>query len=217
MLCDILGLESLSDEITSKLLASTDGITPSAILGPFYRENAPILPNGGSIVKVHESWAEAAVRDSAFITGRVFSGSKEPISGAIVDVWLSAPNGLYEQQDDAQAEMNLRGRFQTDANGRYSLYALRPTPYPIPSDGPAGRFLQLLDRHPFRPAHIHFIVSAPGFRALTTQVFDSRDKYITTDSVFAVKEELVVEFVPRERDENAKWTLEYDFVLGEDL
>ena len=112
--------------------------------------------------------------------------------------------------------MNLRGRFQTDAQGRYSFYCLRPAPYPIPDDGPAGRFLAMLDRHPFRPAHIHFIVTAPGHRALTTQVFDSRDQYITNDSVFAVKDELVIHFKPREGDKQAKWALEYDFVLGQD-
>jgi len=108
----------------------------------------------------------------------------------------------------------LRGRFRTDEHGRYSLYCLRPAPYPIPDDGPAGRFLNLLDRHPFRPAHIHFIVSAEGHRTLTTQVFDSRDKYITNDSVFAVKDELIVNFVPLEGNPRARWTLEYNFVLG---
>ncbi|KAL2258129.1 hypothetical protein VTK26DRAFT_8687 [Humicola hyalothermophila] len=110
--------------------------------------------------------------------------------------------------------MNFRGRFATNEYGQYAFYALRPVPYPIPDDGPAGKLLELLDRHPYRPGHIHFIVSASGYRTLTTQLYDDRDQYITNDAVFAVKDDLVVKFVPREGDPNARWTLEYDFVLG---
>ena len=217
LLCDIIGLESLVDEITSKLLATSDAQTPSAILGPFYRHDAPLLPNGTSIVQNLDpsvSWYDKAVEDSAFVTGRVLSNSGAPIKGAVVDVWHAAPNGLYEQQDESQPEMNFRGRFETDADGRYALYALRPVPYPIPDDGPAGQLLTMLDRHPYRPGHIHFIVSAPGYRALTTQLYDDRDEYIAKDAVFAVKDDLVVKFVPREGDAKARWSLKYDFVLG---
>jgi catechol 1,2-dioxygenase len=217
LLCDILGLESLVDEITSKLVSTSDSETPSAVLGPFYRQDAPLLPHGSSIIKdlsPSVPWYEQAVADSAIVTGRVLSNSGEPIQGAIVDVWHAAPNGLYEQQDDSQPDMNFRGRFETDACGRYAFYALRPVPYPIPDDGPAGRLLTLLDRHPYRPGHIHFIVTAPGFRPLTTQLYDDRDEYLAKDSVFAVKDELVVQFAPREGDPNARWALQYDFVLG---
>ncbi|KAJ4416789.1 hypothetical protein N0V85_002126 [Neurospora sp. IMI 360204] len=217
LLCDILGLESLVDEITSNLLASSNAGTPSAVLGPFYRHNAPLLPNGSSIVKnmtPKTPWYSQATADSAYITGRVLSTDGKPIPGAIVDTWLAAPNGLYEQQDDSQTDMNLRGRFKTDQDGHFAFYALRPTSYPIPFDGPAGRFLTLLDRDPNRPGHIHFIVSAPQHRALTTQIFDDRDKYLTEDAVFAVKDELVVKFLPRKGDPKARWYLEYDFVLG---
>lgn len=225
LLCDILGLETLVDEITAHLVsaASASGTsTPSAILGPFYRQGAPLLPNGASIVKELSPsvpWYAQAMADSAFITGRVLcspnpsSPSLTPIRNAIVDVWHSAPNGLYEQQDPSQPDMNFRGRFATDDEGRYAFYALRPVAYPIPDDGPAGKFLALLDRHPYRPGHIHFIVSAAEHRTLTTQIFDDRDEYIAKDSVFAVKDELVVKFVPREGDPKAKWELEYDFVL----
>jgi catechol 1,2-dioxygenase len=219
LLCDIIGLESLVDEITSKMLATSTSETPSAILGPFYRNDAPLLPNGSSIVQnlsPSVSWYEQAVADSAFVTGRVLSSSGAPIKGAVVDVWHSAPNGLYEQQDESQPDMNFRGRFETDAEGRYAFYALRPVPYPIPDDGPAGQLLGLLDRHPYRPGHIHFVVAASGFRALTTQLYDDRDEYIAKDAVFAVKDELVVKFEPREGDPDARWSLEYDFVLGWD-
>lgn len=217
LLCDVVGLESLVDAITSQLLATSDTETPSAILGPFYRHGAPLLPNGSSIVRnlsPEVSWYEQAVADSALITGRVLTSSGAPIKGATVDVWHTAPNGLYEQQDESQPDMNCRGRFQTGADGRFAFYALRPVPYPIPNDGPAGKLLDLLDRHPYRPGHIHFIVSAPGFRTLTTQLYDDRDGYVSSDAVFAVKNELVVKFVPREGDPNARWSLEYDFVLG---
>lgn len=219
LLCDILGLESLVDEITSKLLATSTADTPSAILGPFYRHNAPLLPNGSSIVQNLDpsvSWYGKAVADSAFVTGRVLSSSGNPIQGAVLDVWHSAPNGLYEQQDEQQPDMNFRGRFETDAEGRFAFYALRPVSYPVPVDGPAGKLLTLLDRHSFRPGHIHFILSAPGYRTLTTQLYDDRDEYVTNDAVFGVKEELVVKFLPRDGDPNARWILEYDFALGLD-
>ncbi|KAI1457712.1 aromatic compound dioxygenase [Annulohypoxylon moriforme] len=219
LLSDILGLESLADEITSKLLLSANGnsnITPSAVLGPFYRADAPVLPNGSSVVSPKSGWYAQAEPMLAHVSGRVLSKTTgKPIPDAIVDVWLAGPNGLYEQQDEAQPDMNLRGRFRTDAEGRYAVICLRPTPYPVPSDGPAGRFLALLDRHPYRPGHIHFIVSAGGYRTLTTQIFDEEGEYVKNDTVFATKDELLVKFEKREGDERARWTLVYDFTLGE--
>ncbi|KAI1375928.1 aromatic compound dioxygenase [Hypoxylon crocopeplum] len=220
LLCDILGLESLVDEITSKILLNADGesdATPSAVLGPFYRADAPILPNGSSIILAppDSDWYRQAEPLLAHVSGCVTSASSgEPIPDTVVDVWLAGPNGLYEQQDETQPDMNLRGRFTTDAEGRYALYCLRPTAYPVPSDGPAGRVLQLLDRHPYRPAHIHFIVGAEGYRTLTTQVFDREDEHIIDDTVFAVKDELLVNFEERVGDEKARWTLVYDFSLS---
>ncbi|KAI5928680.1 Intradiol ring-cleavage dioxygenase [Camillea tinctor] len=240
LLCDVLGLESLVDEITSKQLllrgnsghpssspSSSAAPTPSAILGPFYRADAPVLPNGSSIVSPSVPWYAVAAPLLARVSGRVLSSSSAPIPGATVDVWLAGPNGLYEQQDDQQPDMNLRGRFRTDDEGRYALCCLRPTAYPIPDDGPAGRLLALLDRHPFRPAHIHFIVSAAGRRTLVTQVFDAEDERVTGegqgDAVFAVKRELVVRFRERVRGgeedgdgPKVRWELEYDFYLGEE-
>merc|ERR1712098_819567 len=114
------------------------------------------------------------------------------------------------QQDDNQQDCNLRGKFNTDEKGYYGFYCLRPTPYPVPNDGPAGKLLQLLDRHPYRPAHIHLIVLVEGFKPITTQIFDKDSKYLDDDSVFAVKDSLVVEFVPLEGDSTAKKQLQYD-------
>jgi catechol 1,2-dioxygenase len=221
LVCDILGLESLVDEITSKKLQTQpvgpgyQHITSSAILGPFYRNNAPELPNDDSIVSEGLSHLPEYAEASTYLSGRVISASTgKPIANAIVDVWHSAPNGMYEQQDEDQPDMDLRGRFRTDIEGQYSMYCLRPAPYPIPDDGPGGFLLHLLDRHPYRPAHIHMIVTADDHRPLTTQLFDSDDKYLNNDSVFAVKSDLVVDFVPRIGDPKARWTLKYDIVLS---
>lgn len=222
LLSDILGLESLVDSITSRQLAAKAAdassiklaYTPSAILGPFYRSNAPILPASSSIVA--PSNRLAYLSSTTHLSGRVLTASGGPIRSAILDIWHTAPNGMYEQQDALQPDMDLRGRFTTDGDGAYSLYCLRPVAYPIPDDGPPGLLLRSLDRHPFRPAHIHVIVSAPGFRTLTTQLFDGQDRWLSDDAVFAVKEELVVKFQPREGDEDARWTVAFDFVLMDD-
>ena len=210
LMCDVIGLESLVDEITYKLAAeATDLPTSTAILGPFWRANAPRREMDDTIVHNisdgDHTYMYGVVKD--YITGK-------PVENAELDVWHTAPNGLYEQQDENQPDFNLRGRFTTGPDGRYSFYCLRPTSYPIPYDGPAGRLLQLLDRHPMRPAHIHFIISAPGYKTIVTQIFDRRDKHITDDTVFAVKDSLIVDFVPRKGDSKADFELEYDFKLA---
>ncbi|KAI1116166.1 catechol 1,2-dioxygenase-like protein [Nemania sp. NC0429] len=233
LICDVLGLESLVDEITSKKLSArtadssnninSNAATPSTVLGPFYRVDAPSLANGSSMIAASmlgTPWYERAAPLLARISGQVRSAAtREPIAGATVDVWLAGPDGTYEQQDPEQSDMNLRGRLRTDADGRYETYALRPTAYPIPADGPAGRLLGLLDRSPWRPAHVHFLVAAEGYGALTTQVFDAEDPRARGegggDAVFAVKEELLVRFEERRGDERARWELRYDFVLRE--
>ncbi|KAI9727639.1 MAG: hypothetical protein M1828_005867 [Chrysothrix sp. TS-e1954] len=210
LVCDVLGIESLVDEITYTLADEADSLpTATAILGPFWRKDAPRKKMGDSIVlnKIPDgdhTLMHGTVTD--FVTGK-------PIEDAELDVWHTAPNGLYEQQDPDQPDWNLRGRFSTADDGRYNFYCLRPTSYPVPDDGPAGKILQLLDRHPYRPAHIHFIVSAKGYKPIVTQIFDRRDKYITNDSVFAVKDSLVVDFMPRDGDEKAQFELPYDFRL----
>ena len=129
--------------------------TQTAILGPFFRHDAPTRENGTSTVDSLPSDGEVVL-----MHGKIMDfTTKKPVVGASIDVWQASTNGLYEQQDDKQPEHNLRGKFYTDSEGRYTFYCLRPTPYPVPDDGPAGKLLKLLDRHPFRPAHIHLIVS----------------------------------------------------------
>ncbi|QIW99165.1 hypothetical protein AMS68_004683 [Peltaster fructicola] len=201
---DILGVESLVDEITYKLASEAqDAPTATAILGPFWRADAPRRKMGDTIVSGIDDG------DNTLMHGRVLDfATGEPIEGAEIDIWHTAPNGLYEQQDPNQPDMNLRGLFTTGKDGKYHFYCLRPTSYPIPYDGPAGKLLQLLDRHPMRPAHIHFILSAPGYKPLVTQIFDRRDKHIDNDTVFAVKDSLVVDFMPKEGDPKAHFDLQ---------
>ncbi|KAJ5287746.1 hypothetical protein N7478_003432 [Penicillium angulare] len=214
LVCDVIGLESLVDEITFTLAdEAKDAPTATAILGPFFRADTPYRENGADIVVTKPKDGG----EMAYMHGRVMDvATQKPLVGATVEVWQASTNGLYEQQDPEQVEFNLRGKFKTDADGRYYFYCLRPTPYPVPDDGPAGRLLELMDRHPFRPAHIHIIATYEGYRPLTTQIFDSKDKYLTNDSVFAVKDSLVVDFVPRKGDPQAELELLYDVKLVAD-
>ncbi|KYK54103.1 catechol dioxygenase [Drechmeria coniospora] len=212
LLCDVIGLESLVDDITfSAATKSTNGLTASAILGPFWRSDTPVRDNGTSI-----SFDTPADGQMVYMHGQVTDvADGKPLANATVDVWQASTNGLYEQQDEKQQDHNLRGVFKTDAEGRYSYYCLRPTPYPIPQDGPAGKLLELMDRHVFRPAHIHLMVCASGFKSLTTQIFDEDCPYLAKDSVFAVKDDLKVRFVPRSvEDPKAELELEYNISLA---
>ncbi len=198
------------DEITYKLVSEGE-IAPTAtsVLGPFWRADAPKREMGTSTAHNmpdgDHTYIQGEVKD--YLTGK-------PIEGAVLDVWQAAPNGLYEQQDPNQVDFNLRGRFTTGQDGRYSFYCLRPTPYPIFGGGQAGKLLKLLDRHPMRPAHIHFFITAPNYRPLVTQIFDRIDKNLDNDAVFGVKESLIADFVPRKNDPKAQSELAYDFQLA---
>jgi len=159
LLCDVIGLESLVDEITFKAAADAkDAVTQSAILGPFFRHDAPLRKMGDTI-----SFDTPKDAEIAYMHGVVYDAvTKKPVEAAEIDIWQASTNGLYEQQDPQQQEHNLRGKFRTGKDGSYGFYCIRPTPYPVPDDGPAGELLKKLDRHPFRPAHIHLIVSVPS-------------------------------------------------------
>jgi hydroxyquinol 1,2-dioxygenase len=211
LLSDVLGVSMLVDAINHR---ADGGATESTVLGPFYREGARELPAGASISL--DGRGEPAV-----VSGRVLATDGTPITGAVLDVWEGDDNGLYEQQDPEQPDMNLRGRFRTDAEGRYRLVAIKPVSYPVPDDGPVGQMLRALGRHPYRPAHIHFIVSAAGYQPVTTHLFASGDPYLESDVVFGTKDSLVVDFVRHESPEEAAgygvrapfYTAGYDFVL----
>lgn len=233
LVCDILGLESLVEEITTGKRPRGDHVspdcpfsiiegtplkpvTPSSILGPFYRPQSPLLPLGSSIVCDSLLASSPAYSSSlTHMTGRVLSSKGCPLSSSLLEIWHAGPNGTYEQQDPFQPDMHLRGRFETDDHGRFALYCLRPPPYPIPDDGPAGKLLRLLDRESYRPAHIHVVVSKEGYATLTTQLFDSGDRRLGKDAVFAVKKGLVANFRPSTESQGVKWEVQFDFVLDE--
>jgi len=211
LLSDITGVTMLVDAINHR---SPDGATESTIFGPFYREGAQELPMGASI-------SQDGRGEPAVVTGRVLSTDGTPIPNALLDVWETNENGLYEQQDPNQPDMNLRGKFRTDSEGRYCFVGIKPVSYPIPDDGPVGQLLRSLGRHPYRPAHIHLLVSAAGFVPVTTHLFVQGDPYLDSDAVFGTKDSLVVEFIRHDSAEEAArhqvtapfFTVEYDFIL----
>ena len=215
---DSLGLSMLVDALAHEL---PPGATESTVLGPFYVPGSPTREYGESMV------VEAGAGVPAWVYGRVLDVSGEPIAGAEVDVWQNGADMLYAVQRPEAEEDHLRGRYLTRDDGTYAFIAVRPVPYPIPHDGPVGRMLEATGRHPWRPAHIHIIVRARGYKTVTTHVFDATSTYLDSDAVFAVKESLLRTFVERSPDDperpagvpEGEWvSLENDIVLapGED-
>jgi hydroxyquinol 1,2-dioxygenase len=188
---DSLGLSMLVDALAN---AKPEGATESTVLGPFYVPGSPEREYGGSIME-----QEGGV--PAWIHGRVLDVDGSPIAGAELDVWEGGDNELYAVQDPDAPEFHLRGRFSTREDGGYAFLTTRPTPYPIPHDGPVGHMLEATGRHPWRPAHVHMIVSAPGYETVTTHIFDSESAYLDSDAVFAVKPSLLRTFVNRSADD----------------
>lgn len=205
LVADILGIEVLVDMVDHEV---TDGESESTVLGPFYRENPPVLEKGASIIQKHFEGTET-VR----VSGKVRDTHGRIIANATVDVWEDAPNGLYEQQDPDQPEYNLRGRFLTDDKGEYEFVALRPAPYPIPYDGAAGELLNYMGHHPWRPGHIHFMVFKDGYQTLISQIFDADTKYLDNDSVFAVKESLIGQMHKAPDGADVDLLMTFDFKL----
>ncbi len=204
LLSDTLGLSALVDLMHHQ--GASDRTTEASLLGPFYRAGMPELQLGADI-------SNSTAGEPLAIRGRVLSSDSTPVSGALLDVWQAAPNGLYDVQDAKQPEVNLRARFRTDALGRFELRTVKPASYPVPHDGPVGKMLSSMGRHPFRPAHIHFIVSAPGFEALTTALYIAGDEYLKSDAVFGSRPSLVVDY-RRKGSNRGSDAIEFDFVLG---
>ena len=163
--------------------------TSQSLLGPFWRLNSPRVENGGSIV------LSETPGPPLFVNAQVVDAKGQPIAGAEVDVWQASPVGLYENQDPEQADMNLRGKFTTDAEGRFWFRSVLMTGYPIPTDGVVGRMLKLQNRHAYRPAHLHALIFKPGFKVLISQVYDPHDPHIETDAQFGVTRALIGDFV----------------------
>jgi catechol 1,2-dioxygenase len=185
LLSDTLGVSMLVDAINNRKSA---GATESTVLGPFHVEGAPERQLGDNI-------SDDGQGVPCFVSGRVTTTDGRPIMGALLDIWQANDKGFYDvQQPGVQPEMNLRGRFTADADGRFWFQTVKPTYYPVPDDGPAGKLLRAQGRHPYRPAHIHFIITAPGYQPVTTHIFAAGDPYLASDAVFGVKDSLVVDF-----------------------
>jgi catechol 1,2-dioxygenase len=188
---DTLGLSMLVDAIANE---KPEGATESTVLGPFYVPGSPPREYGASIMERDDGMP-------AWVHGRVLDLSGAPIPGAELDVWEAAESQLYAVQDPDGPEFHLRGRFRTREDGSYAFLTARPAPYAIPYDGPVGRMLATTGRHPWRPAHLHMIVSAPGYETVKTHVFDSASPYLDSDAVFAVKPSLLRRFVEHAADD----------------
>lgn len=211
LLSDTLGVSTLKDLLNNR---RPEDVTDWSILGPFYREGAPELRLGASI-------AGDTPGEPILLAGHVKGQNGEPIPNALLDVWQSDAEGFYDLQVLDLSKMNLRGCFRTDTRGRYEFRTIKPSFYPIPEDGPVGKMLRAVGRHPYRPAHIHFKVSADGYVPLTTELYMEGDPYIDSDVVFGVRSALIVNPVRHESAQEAArqglaapfYTLEYDFVL----
>lgn len=206
LLSDTLGLSMLVDAINNR---RPTGATENTVLGPFHVEGAPEYPMGATITL-------QGGKEKCRFVGRVTDTDGTPIEGAKIDVWSDNEEGFYDvQQPDIQPMYNNRGVFYTGTDGAYEFTGIKPVSYPIPDDGPVGQMLGHLGRHPNRPAHMHFIVSAPGYDTIVTHTFVSGDAYLTSDAVFGVKGTLVASFEPQET-ETANWVSQFNFVMTKD-
>jgi hydroxyquinol 1,2-dioxygenase len=207
LLSDMLGISSLVD-----MIATPEGATPSSVLGPFHQRGAPELLNGGDMWKGQPG-------EVLVMTGSVVDAvTGAPIPGATLDLWQNAQNGLYSAQDNKQPRKNYHGILRTDVEGRYAFSTTRFVPYMVPTDSVAGDMLRLLGREAWRPAHLHVIVEADGYRQIVTELFPDDDPWLDRDAAFAVREQLIVHF---ERRTNAKavpgWLMARDHLPPEFL
>jgi hydroxyquinol 1,2-dioxygenase len=184
LLSDTLGVSVLVITLNHP---AAEGTTDSTVLGPFYWQGAPEMPRGSNL-------AEGVKGEPAFYSGRVLSSEGRPLENAVLDVWSGDGDGNYDMQIPGETAMKARGRIRTDREGRYWFRSIKPTYYPVPTDGPVGRMLRKMGRHPNRPGHIHMIVSAPGHLPVTTHLFVAGGEYLDSDAVFGMKESLVAHF-----------------------
>ena len=186
LLSDTLGVSMLVDAINHR---KPGGATETTVLGPFYVPGAKNMPMWADI-------AQKAPGEPAYVFGRVLDVGGKPIAGATIDVWQTDGEGFYDVQRPGGNESYARGKFTTAADGRYGFRTVKPVSYPVPTDGPVGKMLLGMGRHPYRPAHVHAIISAPGYEKVATHLFVKGDAYLDSDAVFGVKHSLVVDFKP---------------------
>jgi protocatechuate 3,4-dioxygenase beta subunit len=202
LMSDTLGVSMLVDALNYK---ASGGTTESTVLGPFHRENAPEYPLGANISR------HATDGEPCLVSGTVRDEKGKPVAGAKLDIWEGGADGLYDSQKGE--EMNLRGVFRTDAQGRFHFRCVTPNFYPVPNDGPVGRMLVATGRHPMRPPHLHFWITAKGYKPLITHLFVKGGKYLDSDAVFGVKPELIIDF---KKGKDGVAAASYDFVLMKD-
>jgi hydroxyquinol 1,2-dioxygenase len=213
LLSDTLGASMLVDAINHRL---PQGATETTVLGPFFVENAPALPLGADI-------SPGMPGEPLFVEGAARTAEGAPLPGAVVEVWHSDKDGGYDVQHyDEGGDVTMRARLIADSSGRFWFWTIVPNFYPIPDDGPVGDMLRAQGRHPYRPAHVHFMISAPGYETLVTHVFIDGDKYLDSDVVFGVKDSLVHKLERREAGTEAAGkavdhpyaVMKYDFALA---
>ena len=185
LLSDTIGVSMLVEMINH---VAAEGSTEPTVFGPFHVDGAPRRAMGDSIIV-------DSMEDDREVTfaGRVLGLDGNPIEGATLDVWETASNGYYDVQDGSQTPMNIRGIFTTGSDGAYEIKGIRPVPYQIPGDGPAGDLLFENGRHNWRPGHMHFVVGAPGHKIVITHLFDAASDYLDSDAVFGVRDSLIVD------------------------
>jgi catechol 1,2-dioxygenase len=202
LLSDTLGFSMLVDAINNR---RPTGATENTVFGPFHVKDAPIRQMGDSVNLDGKG-------ESCLFEGRIIDIHGEPIESACLDVWSDDADGFYDvQKPNEIPKWNNRGRFFTGSDGAYSFIGIKPVSYPIPDDGPVGQMLGHIGRHPFRPAHVHFMVTAPGHKTIVTHTFVGDDEYLTDDTVFGVKETLVAPFEHIKGE--TEWRSPFDFVM----
>lgn len=215
LLSDVLGVSMLVDAINHRRPGQA---TENTILGPFFVEGVQTLPSGADICLDHKG-------EPLVVRARVTDLDGKPVAGAVIDVWQTNDDGFYDvQQKGTQPQSNLRGKFGSDAQGRFWFRTVKPRFYPIPDDGPVGKLLTRLGRHPNRAAHIHFIIKAPGFETVITHIFSPDCQYLDQDTVFGVKASLVGKFDRVDdagqarvlQTANPFWLVEQTFVLSKE-
>ena len=204
LVADVLGVSAL---VALQANADAHGVSDAALLGPFWRAGAAFMPAGATIAQAGTPGAVLEVR------GQLRDVAGRPVAGATLDVWQASPTGMYENQDPEQPEMNLRGRFLSDDAGAFFFRSVRPAGYPVPTHGPGGQLLAAQLRHPYRPAHLHFMISKPGYKVLITQVYPRDAETLYSDPTFGVTQRLVTDFQSVQRDGVEVMTLTHNFTL----
>jgi len=212
LLSDTLGLSMLVIAMNNRKPA---GCTEATVFGPFHVENAPKYALGADV-------ANGARGEPCFVRGHIRGLDGKPVAGATIDVWQADEAGFYDVQYKDLTQHRARGVLESDEKGAVHFRTIVANAYPIPHDGPVGRLLQALGRHPWRPAHLHFMIKAPGYETLVTHVFRSGDKYLDSDAVFGVRSSLIAEWIRHEggrapggtQMDKAFYTLDFDFVLN---